>query len=117
VSYDIRFTVGGETVELDEPHQLRGGTYAVGGTYQAELNITYNYGRFYREAFGERGIRELYGLTAAQVSPLLATAVKELGTERAADYWAATRGNAGAALADLLALARLCPPDAVLGGD
>lgn len=45
MSYDIRLTdrVTGETLEATAPHQIRGGTYAVGGTTELWLNVTYNY--------------------------------------------------------------------------
>ena len=47
MSYDIslREPVSGEQVYFDEPHQMNGGTYALGGTTEAWLNITYNYAR------------------------------------------------------------------------
>ena len=53
MSYDIRLTdpVTGETLQLDSPHEMRGGTYQHGGTADAWLNITYNYGPIYRRIF------------------------------------------------------------------
>jgi hypothetical protein len=40
MSYDIRLIdpITKETLELEEPHNLRGGTYAMGGTPEAWLN-------------------------------------------------------------------------------
>jgi hypothetical protein len=119
VSHDIYFKRPGtdETIQFDEAHDLAGGTYAMGGTTEAWLNITYNYGAFFRDHIdAEEGIRALYGKTGAECVPILEKAVAELGTERARNYWAATPGNAGAALNDLLTLAKLCP-DGICAGD
>ena len=59
MSYDIRLCdpVTHETLEVDSPHLMAGGTYALGGTTELWLNVTYNYARHYR-CLGERGIRE-----------------------------------------------------------
>lgn len=45
MSYDIELVdpVTLEPLELDSPHHMRGGTYAVGGSTRARLNVTYNY--------------------------------------------------------------------------
>jgi hypothetical protein len=136
VSYDISLTdaVTGEVLELDAPHQMRGGTYALGGTTEASLNVTYNYApHFYRvlgdepagqeaSCFGQmfaskgRGIRKLYGMTGAQSIPLLDAAIAKLGNDVDSDYWAATEGNAKRALVQLRALAEM-RPDGVWAGD
>ena len=44
MSYDIDLLdpVTKKTIELDFPHAMRGGTYAVGGDTRASLNVTYN---------------------------------------------------------------------------
>lgn len=59
MSYDIylRDRVTKETVNFDTPHQMAGGTYAVGGTTEAWLNITYNYSQWYYKdgVFPDRG--------------------------------------------------------------
>lgn len=117
MSYDVEFQLNGETVNLAKKHSISGGTYALGGTTEASLNITYNYGRFFRQVFGESGIRSLYGKTARELIPILAKGIAELNVERNADYWAGTSGNAGAALLDLLTLAAMVPKEAVLTGD
>jgi hypothetical protein len=45
VSYDVYLAdIDGEPIYLDEPHDQRGGTYELGGTREAWLNVTYNYG-------------------------------------------------------------------------
>lgn len=75
-----------------------GGTYVVGGTDLADLNITYNYAEYIWQALGDGGVKMLDGRRAGDVAPLLAAAVEALGTERDRDYWKPTRGNAGYAL-------------------
>ena len=83
MSYDIylKDPVTGETAEVP-------GHLMIGGTYRAEyhpetrsftpalsteahLNITYNYGSYYRESIGEEGIRTIYGLTGGESISIL----------------------------------------------
>lgn len=118
MSYDISLVdpVTKETLEVESPHQIRGGTYAVGGTTEAWLNITYNYSRFYYEVFGEKGIRTIYGMTGAESIPVIKKAMDKLGDDVDPDYWKATQGNAKRALAGLLALAQL-RPDGIWDGN
>ena len=118
MSYDIslRDPVSGEVLELDAPHELRGGTYACGGTQEAWLNVTYNYGKHFRRVFGESGIRTIYGMTGAESIPLLAAAAAQLGDDVDGDYWKATEGNAKRSILQLAALARI-RPDGVWHGD
>ena len=87
-----------------------GGTFILGGSGECCLNITYNYSRFYyRELDGENGLRAMDGEKAGEWIARLAGAVEKLGTRRDENYWAATEGNAGAALSLLLAWARAYP--------
>jgi hypothetical protein len=127
MSYDIYLIdpVTGDTIELDAPHHMRGGTYAVGGTTRAHLNVTYNYSAHFRRVFEgwlpERGvpvegIRTIYGMTGAQSLPLLDKAISHLADDVAPDYWQATEGNAKRALVQLRALAAM-RPDGVWEGD
>jgi hypothetical protein len=118
MSYDIclKHPITGEELELDVPHQMKGGTYQLGGCRTASLNITYNYAGHYYRIFGEKGIRALYGTTAAESVHVLDDAIAALGDEMADDYWKATEGNAKAALIQLRALAML-RPDGVWDGD
>ena len=120
MSYDISLCdpVTHETLETDTPHQLRGGTYAMGGTTELWLNITYNYGRFYRkpEVFGEEGIRTIYGMTGAESIPVIKNAIENLGDDVHPDYWEPTEGNAKRPLFQLLAMAQM-RPDGVWEGD
>lgn len=134
MSYDISLLdpVTRTVLELDAPHHMRGGTYMVGGTTEASLNVTYNYARHYERVFGgeqptsrfdrifggteKSGIRSIYGLTGAESIPVLNAAIAKLGDDMAEDYWAPTEGNAKAALIQLRALATM-RPDGVWDGD
>uniref|UniRef100_A0A6M3LS76 Uncharacterized protein n=1 Tax=viral metagenome TaxID=1070528 RepID=A0A6M3LS76_9ZZZZ len=86
-----------------------GGTYVLGGTTDASLNVTYNYGGLFRAELHQDGIRWLDGKVASDVIGALEAAVAALGTERAQNYWEPTPGNAGRALARLLDWARANP--------
>jgi hypothetical protein len=118
MSYDIRlcdrFT--GEPLHLDGPHKMSGGTYAVGGTTEAWVNITSNYGQCYYRVFGEKGIRTIYGMTGHDSIPVLMAAIDKLGDEVNEDYWTPTEGNAKSALKHLLVFA-WARPDGVWSGD
>ena len=119
MSYDIKLRdpVTREVIVLDAPHQMRGGTYVLGGTAEAWLNVTYNYGKHYRRVMdGEQGIRWLYGKTGAESIARLREAAAALGDDVTEDYWEATEGNAKAALLQLLAIAQI-RPDGVWDGD
>ena len=135
MSYDIYLAdpVTRETLTMDAPHQMRGGTYAIGGTDEMWVNITYNYARWYYKdyAFGENGIRSIYGLSGAESIPVLKKAIADLedsGEELTDEevqkcleqgtsgYWLPTRENAIRPLYQLLALAQM-RPDGVWRGD
>ena len=118
MSYDIDLVdpVTKQVIELDEPHQMKGGTYAVGGTTEASLNITYNYSKHYYRVLGDQGLRSIYGLTGADAIPVLEKAASLLADDVHEDYWAPTAGNAKRALMQLIALAKM-RPDGVFQGD
>lgn len=125
MSYDLYLVdpITKEELELETPHHMRGGTYAIGGIKKLHLNITYNYSLHYYRVFGgddtpesARGIRTIYGLSGAESIPLLEAAIGQLGDDVDSDYWAATEGNAKRALLHLKALASL-RPDGVWRGD
>ena len=104
MSYDISLKdpVTKQTIELNEPHFMQGGTYAMGGTKELWLNITYNYGPYYYEATDkdprfahdevscyyadgtkgpietEYGIRGIYGKTGAESIPMLEDMIRRI---------------------------------------
>lgn len=116
MSYDVRLVDPATREPVAVGLHEEGGTYCVGGRDEACLNITYNYSPHYYKAFGEGGIRSLYGKRAGDCIPDLERAVAMLGTVRASNYWESSAGNAGYALSILLGWARL-HPDAVFDGD
>lgn len=118
MSYDIylKDKKTNETVLLDRVHDITGGTYALGGTNEAWLNITYNYAKFFG-GLGDKGVRTLYGMTAKDSIPLLKKVINDLGDDVSKDYWEATEGNAKKALEGLLYFAEHAPEDAVWEGD
>ena len=109
MSYDIVIkTKTGETLQLPTKHGLAGGTYAIGGTDKARLNVTYNYTRIFIRVLGKNGIRSLYGLTPKESIPVLEAAIAKLGDAKPnPDYWKSCPGNAKKALLDLKCLAEL----------
>jgi hypothetical protein len=118
MSYDIELLdpVSKKRIEFDRPHQMKGGTYACGGTRQAWLNVTYNYSKHFYKVLGEKGIRSIYGITGAESIPILNEAINKLKDNVDGDYWKATEGNAKEALFQLVAMATM-RPDGVWNGD
>ena len=119
MSYDISLKdpVTTKEIVLDEIHQMKGGTYPVGGTKQAHLNITYNYAPFYYSSLDtEKGIRKIYGMTGAESIPILKKGIQALKDDISENYWDATEGNAKRALYQLIALAEM-RPDGIWDGD
>lgn len=118
MSYDISLLdpVTKKTIEFNHVHDIKGGTYCLGGTREAWLNITYNYANHYRRIFGEKGIRTIYGMSGAESIPILKKAISQLGDDVSTNYWESTEGNAKKALYALLAFAEL-RPDGIWDGD
>jgi hypothetical protein len=116
MSYDIDL-VDEEGKICKVKRHAEGGTYVVGGTEEAHLNVTYNYSdHFYETLDEEEGIRWLYGKSGRECTTRLEAAVKALSTERSNDYWEKTPGNAGYALSTLLKWAKE-HPNAKFRGD
>jgi len=117
MSWDVEIAKkndGGESggvLEVDA--HTEGGTFALGGTPTAELNITYNYDSLFTNALGVP-FPSLHGKHIREVGPLLFEAAKKLGTKPAADYWKPTAGNAGHAL---MILANWCEAASQIGED
>lgn len=118
MSYDIELChpTTKEVLSLDAPHHMAGGTYQLGGTTDAHLNITYNYGCQFHKVLGPEGIRSIYGLTGAESIPILRSAILLLADDITGNYWEPTEGNAKQSLLQLLALAQM-RPDGIWQGD
>lgn len=122
MSYDIYLNdpVTGKTIEVDTAHRCTGGTYALGGTAELWLNVTYNYADYYYDAH-EKGIRAIYGLSGAESIPVLDAMIHHIESkypdkEVSDDYWEDTPGNALRPLYQLLSFAKM-RPDGVWDGD
>lgn len=111
MSYDLtlRDAENGHTLEADDNHDIAGGTYALGGTPQAWLNITYNYSQHFYRVFGEKGIRTIYGMTGEDSVPVIDKAIGQLGYDIDNDYWKPTEGNARESLVQVRKLAEMFP--------
>lgn len=118
MSYDIslRDPVTKETILLNSPHFIWGGTYVLNGTPEMWLNVTYNYAPVFRRVLGEKGIRSIYGKTGAETIPVFEKAIDELSDDVSDDYWDCTEGNVKRVLYGLLSFARM-RPDGVWHGD
>lgn len=141
MSYDITLKdpVTHEIIEFDEPHQMKGGMYAIGGTREAWLNITYNYANYYYDAtedddrfFGKLwydepknlGIRGIYGKTGAESIRMLHDMIcriepmpdEECDDPECTGYWKPTAKNAIRPLYQLIAMAQM-RPDGIWDGD
>lgn len=84
MSYDISLNepISGETIKFETAQFIRGGAYAIDGTQEAWLNITYNYAEHYYRVFGEKGIRTIYGMTGAESIPIIKAAMAQHGDTR-----------------------------------
>ena len=109
MSYDIEMEDENGVVYIKH-HHFKGGTYPLGGTTRAYMNITYNYSEFYYKTIDqEKGINWLNGKTGAECLPVLEKSVRILGIKKSDDYWEATSGNAGNALLGLIAFCKSRP--------
>jgi hypothetical protein len=118
MGYDIylKDQITREVLKLDEPHFVRGGQYAIGGTCELHLYATYNYASHFERIASTQGIRAIYGMTGAESIPLLKSVAGTLADDVDGDYWKPTEGNAKRALLQLVALAQM-RPDGVWDGD
>ena len=117
MSYDIRLldSVTRKPILFDKPHRIKGGTYAMHGTKEAWLNVTYNYFHHFKR-MGRKGLRSIYGKTGAESIPILKKTIEALGDDIDKNYWKPTEGNAKRALLSLMAFAQM-RPDGVWAGD
>lgn len=120
MSYDIYLLDAETQAVLEMPEGQRapnGGTYAMGGSDMAWVNVTYNYARHFRNFLhAETGIRWLYGKKARDTGAVLNAAINAMQDNESDDYWEPTEGNARRALIGLRDMA-LALPDGVWSGD
>ena len=118
MSYDIYLNdpVTKSVIELDDKHLMQGGTYQLGGTTEAWLNVTYNYSKQFKRVLGDKGIRTIYGKTGKDSIDILNKGIDQLNDDADTDYWAATEGNAKRSLIQLRTIAEL-RPDGIWWGD
>jgi hypothetical protein len=111
MSYDLYIVDDdGNTMRLGKTtHDIMCGTYVLGGTNEAHINITYNYAPFFKTVFGDEGIRTLYGRKVSETFKPLLEAANKLHGRPADNYWESTEGNARKALIDCIALSLLFP--------
>ena len=83
---------------------MAGGTYALGGTTELSLNVTYNYSKHAKGL-----IRGLHKTSASESIPRILAVVGLLGDDVDSNYWEPTEGNVKRALLQLVALARMRP--------
>ena len=106
MSYWVALQQDGQNVYVDGHSE--GGTYALGGTTDADLNVTYNYGEVYC-LFGW-SVKELHEQLAEATIPKLTELAEKLPDRPyKADYWAPTPGNAGHVVHILLRWAKQHP--------
>lgn len=121
MSYDIylKEAVTGETAQVPG-HLMTGGTYKADyhpetGMFtpalntDAELNITYNYSRYYYDIYEEKGIRTIYGVAGVDSIPMLEKMIQ--GIEK--KY---RKNGEIRPLYQLIALAKM-RPDCIWDGD
>ena len=116
-NFDLCDPVTKKVLETEEKHQIKGGTYYVGGTTAMTLNVTYNYSDIINKKFKELEIDNeigsyayyLNGKTGAETIEPLKKIIASLKDDVDEDYWKATEGNAKRALCGLLAFAQMRP--------
>lgn len=107
MGYDITIkNKDSHIVQFKEVHNIRGGTFAIGGTTEAWLSVTCNYCKFFRKVWND-GIFDLNGKTVSVAVEMLNDAIQKLKGEKDADYWKPTEGNARASLFNLKLLCEI----------
>lgn len=88
MSYDVYLNdAEGNIIKLKYKH-CEGGTYQLGGSDDAHLNITGNYGGLYCEYFHPEGLSFIHGKKASETNLLMFEAVSKLGCEKLTeDYY------------------------------
>lgn len=99
----------GETVRLKSPHKISGSDFAVGGTQDLWMTLTFNYSRYYYQIWPCGGLCFLHGLSVKNAMRTLLEGMLLLKGEQCGDYWHASEGNARAGLLSILSLCALSP--------
>lgn len=117
--FDLCDPVTKKVLKTETKHEIKGGTYCVGGTTEMSLNITYNYSDIINGKMKQLDIASnddyssyayyLSGKTGAETIDPLKRLISSLKDDVNDDYWKATEGNAKKALCGLLAFAQLRP--------
>jgi hypothetical protein len=103
MGYDIYLVNTKTKKTVKVPLHREGSTFALGGSEEAKVAITFNYSEFFYEHIDkEKGLEWLNGKTGLEVAPKLATAICKLGQTADDNYWKSTPGNAGKSLNVLL---------------
>lgn len=115
-NFDLCDPVTKKVLETEQKHEIKGGTYCVGGTTEMTLNVTYNYSDIIGKKMKELGIENKHsythyfnGKTGAETIEPLKKIIASLKDDADEDYWKATEGNAKRALCGLLAFAQMRP--------
>lgn len=99
----------GSAFDLGATYDIRGSTYAVGGTRWAEIDVTFNYTPIIQRVLGCK-LADLHGRDAQDtVKPLREAADKLSLFPCCDDYWHACEPNVRTTLLQLAALAEMCP--------
>ena len=114
--FDLCDPVTKKVLETEEKHEIKGGTYCVGGTTEMALNVTYNYSDIINKKMKVLGIGDkheyayyLNGKTGVETIEPLKKIIASLKDDVDEDYWKPTEGNAKRALCGLLAFAQMKP--------
>lgn len=114
MGYDIDIlSKEGEILHATEKHDIKGSTYAVGGTTALELAITFNYSSIISDTPLD-SIRNLNGQKVSDTIKIIADSIAYIIAKHpttwyvnTGNYWAATSFNAKRALESLLEIAQL----------
>ena len=111
MSYCVKLQENNKTVELNCSVVDSGINLDLNGSmFLAETDITFNLCEYFKQVFGEEGLRYLYGKKAKDCIDLLNFGVLLFGSKKEGkDIWARTAGNAGYFLNELLKWAKEYP--------
>lgn len=116
MSYDISIVdQTGNVCKSKIKHDVRGGTYAVEGTTELWLSVTFNYATIFNELFGDGGIKNFNGVSIKDSIPKLLEAAGKLESDDPIvnDYWKPTSGNVKKTLLCMVQLTTYAPEDAL----